>query len=284
MESSRMKLPLFALLCALSVSACAQATPAGADTPAAATAATDKTPAAPAAKATVADPSKEAMVRSALKSLNPQLEVESVSPAPIPGFQQAIVQGQVVYLSNDGRYMLQGSLFDMHEKQDLGEVAMSKLRREQLQKVPATDRIVFAPVGVPKHTVSVFTDIECGYCRKMHSEMAEYNKRGISIEYLAFPRAGLTSADAVAMESVWCSDDRRKALTDAKNSRPVPPKRCSNPVASQYKLGQRLGLQGTPMAINSEGFALPGYLPPDRMLEVLNEMAAKAKSKAAGSR
>lgn len=281
-----MKLPLFALLCALSVSACAQTTPAGADTSPAAAAETGKTTPAPAAKGAVADPSKEAMVRSAIKSLNPKLEAEAIGPAAIPGFQQAIVQGQVVYFSNDGRYMLQGSLFDMHEKEDLGEIAMSKLRREQLQKVPATDRIVFAPVGVPKHTVSVFTDIECGYCRKMHSEMAEYNKRGIAIEYLAFPRAGLTSPDALAMESVWCSDDRRKALTDAKNSRPVPPKRCSNPVASQYKLGQRLGLQGTPMAINSEGMALPGYLPPDKMLEVLNEMAAKAKakSKAVGSR
>ena len=280
MESSRTKLPLFALLCALSVSACAQATPAGADTSAAA----DKT--APATKGAVADPSKEAMVRAAVKSLNPKLEVEAIGPAPLAGFQQAIVQGQVLYFSNDGRYLLQGSLFDMHEKEDVGEILMSKLRREQLQKVPATDRIVFAPVGVPKHTISVFTDIECGYCRKMHSEMAEYNKRGIAIEYLAFPRAGLTSPDALAMESVWCSADRRKAMTDAKNSRPVPPKRCSNPVASQYKLGQRLGLQGTPMAINSEGLALPGYLPPDKMLEVLNEMAAKAKAKgkAAGSR
>jgi thiol:disulfide interchange protein DsbC len=144
-----------------------------------------------------------------------------------------------------------------------------------------TDRIVFAPAGMPKHTVSVFTDVECGYCRKLHSEIAAYNKLGISVQYLAFPRAGLGTPDWLAMESVWCSDDRRKAMTDAKDGRPVPPKRCNNPVTAQYELGQRIGLQGTPMIINSEGVALPGYMPPDQLLEALDKLAAESKAKVA---
>ena len=270
-----MKLPVFTLLCALSVSACAQTTPAAADI----------TPAAPAEKAAnsapvvvkPADGSKEAMVRAALKTLNPKIEADHIGPAPIPGFQEAIVGGQVLYFSDDGRYMMQGSLYDVQAKKDLSQAGLSVVRRNELNKVPVSDRIVFAPVGPRKHTITVFTDIECGYCRKMHSEMADYNQRGIAIEYLAFPRAGLTSPDALAMESVWCSLDRRKALTDAKNGRPVPPKRCTNPVAAQYELGQRIGLQGTPMAINTDGVALPGYLPPDKMLEALDELAAEAK-------
>lgn len=277
-----MKLPVFTLFCALSVSACAQSTPAAADkaadsagkpADAAATTPVALTP----APAKRVDGPKEAMVRAALKALNPKIEADWVGPAPIPGFQEAVVSGQVLYFSDDGRYMLQGSLFDMQAKKDLSQVGISKLRREALEKVPVSDRIVFAPVGKPKYTVAVFTDIECGFCRKLHSEMAEYNKLGIEVEYLAFPRAGLGTPDALAMESVWCSDDRRKALTDAKNGRPVPPKRCNNPITTQYNLGQRLGLQGTPMIINSDGVAMPGYLPPAQLREALDKLAADAR-------
>lgn len=272
-----MKLPVFALLCALSVSACAQSKPA--DDKAAA----PEAPKAANAPAKPADPAKEAMVRAALKKIDPSLVPDRVGPAPMPGFQEAIVHGRVVYFSDDGRYMLQGMLFDIEKQKDLTQIGLSGLRRDELAKVPVTDRIVFAPVGPRKHTVTVFTDIECGFCRKMHSEIADYNKLGIAIEYLAFPRAGLTSADALAMESVWCSADRRQALTDAKSGVAVPPKRCTNPVAAQYKLGQRIGLEGTPMAINVDGIALPGYLPPAKMLQALDELAAEKKAKLADS-
>ncbi|NOT88520.1 MAG: thioredoxin fold domain-containing protein [Lysobacter sp.] len=277
-----MKLPVFALLCALNVSACAQSTPATADK-APEPAAKGASPASTASAGGKQAGSKEAMVRAALKALNPKIEVDRIGPAPMPGFQEAIVAGQVLYFSDDGRYMLQGSLYDMHEKKDLSQIGLSELRREQLEKIPVTDRIVFAPVGTPKHTVAVFTDIECGYCRKLHSEMADYNKLGIAVQYLAFPRAGLTSPDALAMESVWCSDDRRQALTEAKNGRPVPPKRCNNPVTAQYELGQRIGLQGTPMIINSDGVAMPGYMPPAQLLEALDKLAAESKGKVAAA-
>ncbi len=268
-----MKFPVFALLCALSVSACAQSKPADADK----AAAPEAGKAAGAASGKQADTPKEAMIRAALKTIDPRVVPDRIAPAPMPGFQEVIVSGQVIYFSDDGRYMLQGSLYDVKAKKDLSQIGLSVLRRAALSKVPVSERIVFAPVGIRKHSVSVFTDIECGYCQKLHSEIAEYNKLGIAIEYLAFPRAGLASQDALAMESVWCSADRRKALTDAKNGRPVPPKRCDNPVAAQYKIGQQIGLQGTPMIINSDGVALPGYLPPDKLLEALDKLAAEEK-------
>ncbi len=278
-----MKLPVFALLCALSVSACAQSKPADAEKAAAPEAGKAAAPeagkAAGAASGKQADTPKEAMIRAALKTIDPRVAPDRIAPAPIPGFHEVIVSGQVIYFSDDGRYMLQGSLYDVEAKKDLSQIGLSVLRREALDKVPASERIVFAPVGASKYHVSVFTDIECGYCQKLHSEIADYNKLGIAIEYLAFPRAGLASQDALAMESVWCSADRRKALTDAKNGRPVPPKRCDNPVAAHYKIGQQIGLQGTPMIINSDGVALPGYLPPDRLLEALDKLAAEGKAK-----
>jgi thiol:disulfide interchange protein DsbC len=274
-----MKLPMSVLLCILSATTHAQATPATAEVSIMPAAAGVEPP----TGAKLADASKETIARAAIKALNPGIEVDSIGPAPLPGFQEAIVNGQVLYLSDNGRYLLQGSLFDLTAKKDLSQNGLSKMRREALAKIPATDRIVFAPTGTPKYTVAVFTDIECGFCRKLHSEIAEYNKLGISVEYLAFPRAGLNSPDALAMASVWCSDDRRKALTDAKNGVKVPPKQCTNPVATEYALGQRLGLQGTPMIINSEGVAMPGYLPPAQMLEALDRLAAEDKGKMASN-
>jgi protein-disulfide isomerase len=161
----------------------------------------------------------EARVSQALRELDPRIQVESIQPSPIPGFREVIATGQVVYVSDDGKYLFQGGLLDIAKRKDMSEAAMAKLRLEILKTLPVEDRIVFAPAGKPKHTVVVLTDIECGYCRKFHNDIAEYTKRGIEVEYLAFPRAGLASADYRSMVSVWCAPDRRKALTDAKNGR-----------------------------------------------------------------
>jgi thiol:disulfide interchange protein DsbC len=262
MEPARMKYPLFALLCALSLSACAQTAPAGADK----------------AAAPKAEGDIEKRVRAAVASVAPKAELDRIAPAAIPGFMEVITEGQTVYVSNDGRYLLQGSLFDIAKKEDISQLGLSVVRRAELAKIPASDRIVFAPVGPAKHRVAIFTDIECGYCRKLHEDIAEYNKRGIAIEYLAFPRAGLQSPDGMMMQSVWCASDRRKALTDAKAGRQVPPLACKNPVADQYESGRRMGLTGTPMIINEDGLMLPGYLPPDRMLESLDKLSVLSKA------
>jgi thiol:disulfide interchange protein DsbC len=120
----------------------------------------------------------------------------------------------------------------------------------------------------------VFTDVECGFCRKFHSQIADYNKAGITVEYLAFPRAGIGSPDYDTMVSVWCSADRKKALTDAKNDRSVARRSCTNPVADEYRLGQRAGLEGTPMILAEDGSVLGGYLSPGELRLALEELDA----------
>lgn len=273
-----MKPHFLALLGVFSLSACAQST--APDQPAAAA-----TEAAPPGMAEAAAPgTAEARVRAAIGKLNAQVPIDYIGAAPIPGFREVIAGGQTLYVSDDGRYLLQGSLYDMVEKQDMSQANLAKVRRKLLKTVPVSDRIVFAPPN-PKYTVSVFTDVECGYCRKLHSQIADYNRQGIAVQYLAFPRMGIGSEDFEKMVAVWCAPDRKKALTDAKNDRRVPMRNCKNPVTMEFDIGQRVGLAGTPMIITAEGVAMPGYMPPKELRAALDKLAAEAALQgAAGSR
>jgi thiol:disulfide interchange protein DsbC len=134
--------------------------------------------------------------------------------------------------------------------------------------VPRSERIVFAAPN-PKHTITVFTDIECGYCRKLHQDLPELNRQGITVEYLAFPRMGPASQDFVDMISVWCAVDKRAALTAAKGGQAVKPKNCTSPVAMQYALGQQVGVSGTPAIFAADGSQLGGYLTPAQLAKAL---------------
>ncbi len=258
-----------ALLGSVAMLACAQG-----NAPAESTA----TPAAAAQTAAASDAgpaagSADERAIRAIRQLSPDIKVEHIGPAAMPGFREVIVAGQTLYVSDDGNYLIQGSLFDMRGKKDLSQAAMANFRKAQLAQVPASERIVFAPAN-PRHTVTVFTDAECGYCRRMHGDIAEYNRLGIAFEYLAFPRMGPASADFKVMESIWCAGNRNKALTDAKNGRNPPATRCTNPVMAHWTLGQRVGLQGTPMIIAENGMAAPGYLPPAQLKQWLDANAA----------
>lgn len=260
------------LLASASLSACAQS-----DVPKVAA-----MPAATVASKTVPG-TPDARARAAVDALGPQLKIEHVGAAPLPGFREVIVGGQVLYISDDGKYMMQGTLIDLGTQTNLAEVSMAKLRRDLIKSIPVADRIVFAPAN-PKYKVVVFTDIECGYCRKLHSEIAQYNQQGIAVEYLAFPRMGLASDDFKKMEAVWCSPDRRKALTDAKNDRAVAASRCTSPVAMEYAIGQRAGLTGTPMILSEDGRQLGGYLPPAELRAALDKLAVEQAAKAGPER
>ncbi|MGY4517223.1 DsbC family protein [Lysobacter sp. HA18] len=217
----------------------------------------------------------DARAVEAIHKLEPRAVVEHVGSAPMPGFREVVVGGQVAYVSDDGRYMFVpgsgGALYDTAKQDNLTEASLGHLRQKLLQQIPASDRIVFSPAN-PKHRVTVFTDISCGFCRKFHSEIADYNRQGIAVEYVAFPRAGIGSDDYRQMVSVWCSADRKKALTDAKNDRAVPQRSCKNPVDMEYDIGQRAGLTGTPMVIAADGTQLGGYVPPDKLREILDKM------------
>ena len=259
-----------ALLCAISLGACAQSTPPAAKAPAAPAKPAASSTAAPAAPAAAG--SAEAKVREVLRLVVPDAP-EYVGAAPFAGFREVLLGGQVLYVSDDGRYLIQSQPFDLKERKPAASAGLMAYRAKLVASIPGQDRIVFAPPDT-RHTVTVFTDIECGYCRRMHQQIAEYNKLGIAVEYVAFPRMGPASADWVAMESVWCAADRKAALSSAKAGKKVAAKTCANPVAGQFAIGQRVGVSGTPAVFAADGSQLGGYLPPEQMLKVLDGTAA----------
>lgn len=213
--------------------------------------------------AAAADP--DALIRAAIAKAIPGMTIDSIKSSAIAGYREVAINGRVVYVSMDGKYLIQGSLMQLDTKENLTAASEAILRRAVLDAVGKDRRIIFAPVN-PKYHVTVFTDIDCGYCRKLHSHIAEYNKAGISVEYLFFPRAGVGSDSYNDAVSVWCSSDRRKALTDAKLGKPVAKKTCANPIAKDYELGQRVGVDGTPAVYMADGTLIGGYLSPQEML------------------
>jgi thiol:disulfide interchange protein DsbC len=203
----------------------------------------------------------------------PGAKVADLRASPVPGLFELRQGGDVVYVSADGRYGFSGDIYRVADKVDLTEARRRELRLELLGAVPESSMVVFSP-DKPKYTITVFTDVDCQYCRALHQQMAEYNRLGVKVRYVFFPRTGPNTESWYKAEQVWCSADRRQAMTAAKADKPLSAKRCApNPVAAQYALGRSIGLQGTPGIVTESGELLPGYMPPDVLVNELEQLA-----------
>jgi len=214
----------------------------------------------------------EEQIRARLEAINPQIAVVSVKPSPIAGVMEvALNSGETLFTSENGEYFVLGQLYQAKGNSfvNLSEQRKKGFRAEALKALHTEDMVVFKPEGETKATVYAFTDVDCGYCRKLHSEMSDYLQAGIEIRYLAFPRAGVGSSAYHKMVSVWCADDRQAAMTESKQGHTIPAKTCDNPVAAQYDLGQQFGVNGTPALLFSDGSLMPGYVPADRLAAFL---------------
>jgi thiol:disulfide interchange protein DsbC len=222
----------------------------------------------------------EAVVRQTLLKLVPRAKIDQITPSPLPGFYQVIASGHLVYVSSDGKYLINGDVIDTVKGSSLTDDAWAAYRKTELAKVPVADRIVFAPPN-PKYTVTVFTDVTCPYCRVLHEQINAFNKEGIAVQYLAWPRSGVTGDDGKPtatykeMVSIWCAADRSDAFTQAKKGRDPKPADCKNPVKDQFDLGLRLGVTGTPAVYAEDGTLIGGYLSPQDMLKAVQEHSAK---------
>lgn len=221
-----------------------------------------------------AEPNHDA-VEAKLREIAPTATSITISETPIAGLLQAQVNTDIVYVSADGAYLVQGILYDIETRTNLTDQARSVVRRELLKDIDTNGQIVFSP-DQPVYELMVFTDIDCGYCRKLHEQMAEYNEQGIAIRYMAFPRAGVGSHSFEKYVSVWCSDDQQEALTLAKAGNEPAPLQCDNPIEAQYEAGRVIGVSGTPAMLTKDGTLIPGYMPPDALRERLDAMAQLA--------
>lgn len=207
--------------------------------------------------------------RKAIMDRFEEVKAENIQPSSIKGLYRVTVPPQVYYMSADARFLIKGSVIDLQERRNLTQEFRHQALLTAVNEVPEESMIIFAPKK-PEHTVTVFTDIDCVYCRKLHEHIREYNEEGIAIRYLAYPRAGIKSPSYFKAVSVWCADDRKKAITDAKQGKAIPNQSCDNPVADHYALGQRLGVSGTPALVLESGEIVPGYIPPKRLAAALN--------------
>jgi len=213
-------------------------------------------------------------LQEAVKNLFNGAKIESITTSPVKGLYQIIVAQGVYYITESGKHLISGELFETANKLNLTENARKSVRKDLLLSVDKKDMIVFSPEKV-KHSVTVFTDIDCGYCRKLHSEIKTYLDKGIEVKYMAFPRAGIMSPGYNKTVSIWCAKEKKKVFTDAKLGKTVPVLTCDNPVAKEYNLGLKIGLQGTPAILLDDGTLLPGYLSANKLEKEINSIQSR---------
>jgi len=210
----------------------------------------------------------EDAVRKALNKSIPTLKINSIKPSKAKGLYEVVAGANILYVSEDGQYLLQGHLIDLEARKDLTEVKLADIRKLAIENLGEEQMIIFTPEK-SKYKVSVFTDIDCGYCRKLHSEMDQYMAEGISIQYLFYPRAGKGSDSYNKAVSVWCADDRNAALTAAKKGEGTEAKTCDNPIDEHMQLGVEFEAKGTPMIVTEKGNIFPGYVPAKQLAKAL---------------
>lgn len=215
--------------------------------------------------------------RAAIAAKFPDIRPEQIVASPVAGLYEVRIGSKIAYVSADGRYLLQGEVIDLNTEENLTESRREGVRREVLAGVSEASMIVFSPPK-PTTTITVFTDIDCGYCRKLHRQMADYNAKGIKVRYLMFPREGPGSVGWTKAEQVVCSADRRSALTRSKSGEVLKEKACQpNPVAEQFNVGRDFGLQGTPAIVLESGELIGGYLDPVELSKYIAETKVAAR-------
>lgn len=198
--------------------------------------------------------------------------VDAIADSPVDGLLQISTENGLFYVSDDGTYLLQARVYNIDEEmRNETETALAEMRLDGLKQFD--DSVIEFKADDEKYVVTVFTDTNCGYCRKLHEQIAQYNEEGITVRYLAYPRAGLNSPVYRQMVSVWCAADPKKALTNAKSGSNITPNNCSNDVAEQFRFGRKIGVNGTPNIVLSDGSLIPGYQPPEQLLNALQQIA-----------
>ncbi|HHX34821.1 MAG TPA: DsbC family protein [Gammaproteobacteria bacterium] len=206
-------------------------------------------------------------VREQLLNIQPDLTIDSITLSPMPELYQVQLRGgRILYVSASAEFIVQGQLLQVQDGVpfNLTEQAERKARAKQVQALNQQDMVVF-PAQKRQTYITVFTDTDCGYCQKFHTDVAELNRLGVEVRYLAFPRNGLSGDAYDSLVSVWCADDRLAAMTQAKSRKSVASETCKHPVDTHFAMGRTLGVQGTPTIVLADGQIIPGYQPAQQL-------------------
>ena len=210
-------------------------------------------------------------VAQALAITNPGLSVTGIADSPVTGVKEIkLSNGKFLYAEPSSDHIFSGRLlaFTDDSLKDLTEEREREDRAQTLRELDTGTAITFAASDEQKHEIFVFTDISCPYCKKFHANMDEMNERGITVHYLALPRAGVDSSVANNMARIWCAEDPHTAITDVFSGKPFSQEvlPCRPPIADQYTMAQTLGVSGTPSVYSQDGRSLGGYMTPDEVL------------------
>jgi thiol:disulfide interchange protein DsbC len=212
----------------------------------------------------------EKTIKESIAKSMPTMKIDAIKASEVKGLYEISVGSNVFYVSDDGKYLIEGHLIDIAARKDLTEGKLNDSHVNALKKLGTDKMIIFKP-KTSKYTVTIFTDIDCGYCRKLHSELNSYMEEGITIQYIFFPRSGKNTESYKKAVSVWCADDRKAALTAAKKGEAIKAKTCDNPVDEHMKLGAEFQVNGTPTIVSEKGQVYPGYLPAKQLAEMLKD-------------
>lgn len=207
-------------------------------------------------------------LRAALQERLPNAADASIKTTPLPGLYEVMAGSQVMYMTKDARYIIDGDLFDMQSKKNLTEDARGGIRLDALKSLGEENMLVYTPKGDVKHTITVFTDIYCPYCQRLHQEMDDYMENGVKVRYIFVPFKGPKSVNTSV--SVWCAKDRNKAMDMAKAGETVESKSCENPISKHQALATELGIRGTPAIMLESGQLMPGYVPSTKLIAQMN--------------
>ncbi len=229
---------------------------------------------APFAFAMSADAQDGELTKEELAATLPGVQASDIHDSPLPGMYEIVLDSDVVYVSRDGSYLIQGDVFDLQERRNLTEGRRARARADILAGVDTESMIVFSPEPENvRHTVTVFTDIDCGFCRQLHREMDQINALGVEVRYLSYPRTGPETESWFKADKVWCAGDRQTAFTDAILQDVLPEQSCdATPVASHFQLGRQVSVLGTPTILSDDGVQLGGYLAPDELIDKLEAL------------
>lgn len=222
----------------------------------------------------VADDAKHAQavenITEKLSSFVQGAQKIKIAASPVDGLYQVTVGPNVVYMTADASFLFNGNLMNLNTRQNLTEDAKAVARKEAVAELDVASMIEFPASGEQKHVITVFTDIDCPYCKKFHQEVPELNKNGVTVRYMAYPRSGPETPSYFKMVSIWCADDKKQAMDAIKNGESLEKKTCENPVLQHMNEAQNFGVNGTPTLIFDNGEIVPGYAPAKELLKNLN--------------